>query len=760
MGDIAWLNELTKSDIDLVGGKGASLAEMYNNKMPVPPAFIVTTEAFKKFLEQSGVKQKIFSMLNELDIDDTKKLQEVSKEIEGMIINASFPETLKDEIVEAYDDLNVDENVLKGSNSDVLSLVKAGRDMPFVAVRSSANAEDLLELSFAGQQETYLNVKGEKQLLGSIKKCWASLYTPRAIFYRTKNNFPHEKVFIAVVIQKMINSKKAGVMFSVNPANNKKEIVIEAGFGLGEAIVSGAINPDLYILDKNTLEITKKEIKKQTWMYTKDNVSGHTVKKKLNEDMWDDQVLMESEIKTLGEFALRIEKLYEKPQDIEFAIDNKVYIVQSRPITTLNKNVTSEAVKGEVILEGLAASAGVGKGKVQKILDDNDIHDFKEGNILVTTMTKPSFVPIMKKAKAIITDDGGITSHAAIVSREMGIPAIVGTEKATQVLNDGDNITVDATNGKVYRGSVVEIKEEKIEITEEMINTKTETKIKANVDLPDYVDNAVKLNPDGVGLLRLEMLIVNGGKHPVEYARQNKINEYVKLLKEGIGKIAEAFKGKPVWVRTSDLRTDEYRDLEGGDKEDKEDNPMLGWHGIRRGLVDVEILKAEFRAVKELHDSGLTNVGVMLPFLISVEELTKAKEIMREIGLEPGKDIEMGVMIETPASVWIIDQLCEEGIDFISFGTNDLTQTTLGIDRNNERLAPLFDEMNPAVLRELEHVINVCKRYNVETSICGQAASNPEMAEFLVKKGIDSLSCNVDAVGKIRLHVAKVEKEL
>jgi len=256
------------------------------------------------------------------------------------------------------------------------------------------------------------------------------------------------------------------------------------------------------------------------------------------------------------------------------------------------------------------------------------------------------------------------------------------------------------------------------------------------------------------------MLIVNGKIHPAEYIRQGKVEDYVTLLKDGIGKIAEAFKGKSVWVRTSDIRTDEYNDLQGGDKEDKEDNPMLGWHGIRRGLDDVEILKAEFRAIKELHDSGLKNIGVMIPFVISVDELKKSKDIMKEIGLEPCKDIEFGVMIETPASVWIIDELCEEGIDFISFGSNDLTLLTLGVDRNNEKLAKLFDEMHPAVLREIEHVINVCKRHNVETSICGQAASNPKMAEFLVKLGIDSLSCNSDAVGKIRLHVAKVEKRV
>lgn len=759
MANIAWLNELSNKDVSIAGGKGASLAEMYNFKLPVPPAFIVTCEAFKKFLEHTGIKGHVFGLLRELDVDDTSKLEEASEKIKEIIVHTNIPENMKADIVEAYDNLNIDEEVLKETNNDVLKLVKTGRDMPFVAVRSSATAEDTEGASFAGQQETFLNVKGEKELLEAVRKCWASLYTPRAIFYRIKNNFPHEKVLIAVVVQKMINSKKSGVVFSVNPATNVNEIVIEAGFGLGEAVVSGAINPNLYILDKETLEIKKKDIKKQTWMFTRDNLSGQTVKKNLNEEYWDVPALSEQEIKKLGELTLKIERHYGKPQDIEFAIDNKVYIVQSRPITTLNKKISKEEVSGELILEGLAASSGVGKGRVQRI-EEKNISDFKEGNILVTTMTNPSFVPIMKKARAIVTDEGGLTAHASIVSRELGIPCIVGTERATKILKEGEEITVDATHGKVYKGIVGSIKEEKVEISEEMIHTQTMTKIKANVDLPESVERALKINADGIGLLRLEMMIVNGGMHPAEYVRENKINDYIKLLKENIEKIARPFKGKQVWVRTSDIRTDEYRDLKGGDRENKEDNPMLGIHGVRRGLVDKEILKAEFRAIKELHEHGLKDIGVMIPFLISVDELRKTKEVMRSIGLEPCKDIEFGVMVETPAAVWIIEELCKEGINFISFGTNDLTQLTLGIDRNNERLASLFTEMHPAVLREIEHVINVCKRHNVETSICGQAASNPKMAEFLIRLGIDSLSCNIDAVGKIRLLAAKIEKEI
>ena len=619
--------------------------------------------------------------------------------------------------------------------------------------------------SFAGQQESYLNIKGEKQLLESIKKCWASLYTPRAIFYRIKNNFPHEKVLIAVVVQKMVNSKKAGVIFSVNPATNVNEIVIEAGFGLGEAVVSGAINPNLYILNKDTLEIKKREIKKQTWMFTRDNLSGQTVKKNINEEYWDIPTLTEQEIKKLGELTLKIEKHYGKPQDIEFAIDNKVYIVQSRPITTLNKIISKEEVSGELILGGLAASSGVGKGRVQKI-EEKNISDFKEGNILVTSMTNPSFVPIMKKAKAIVTDEGGITSHAAIVSREMGIPCIVGTEKATKILKDGEEITVDATHGKVYRGIVGSIKEEKIEIDPELLKMHTDTRIYMNLGEPDMIEKYKKLPFDGIGLMRLEFMITESiKKHPNALIEEGRGKEYTNKLAEGIMKVAKTITPKPIVVRFSDFKTNEYKGLEGGDKfEPKEDNPLIGWRGVSRYISDEfqEAFRLECRAIKKVREQ-CKNVYVMLPFVRNTWEVKKCLDIMKEEGLERKEGLEIWIMVEVPSAVLILEEFLKLGIDGVSIGSNDLTCLILGVDRDSEKLSRMgyFDENDPAVLKAIGRVIDVCKREGVSVSCCGQAPSQyPKFAEFLVREGITSVSVNPDVVAKTKALIVDIERRI
>ncbi|MBU1245979.1 MAG: phosphoenolpyruvate synthase [Nanoarchaeota archaeon] len=619
--------------------------------------------------------------------------------------------------------------------------------------------------SFAGQQATYLNVRGNERVAKAVQQCWASLYKARAIYYREKNNFEHEKVLIAVIVQKMINSEKAGVAFSINPTtNNENEIVIEAAYGLGDAVVSGSINPNTYLIDKNSLEIKDKKIADQEWMLIRDENLGRTIKKNVWASLKEKPVMTDDEIKKLAGIVRRIEKHYGKPQDIEFAIEEgRLYIVQARPVTT-QKKVTEE-VKDEVqigsnkpILEGLPASPGAAFGRVKIIHNPNELNKIEKGDILVAEMTNPDYVPAMERAAAIVTDEGGFTAHAAIVSRELGIPAVVGTEKATSLLKDGQMITVDGTGGKIYEGQLeIKHEEETIEVGDQ---PETITKIKVIADLPDHLDHAAKYNPDGVGLVRIEFMIVKGGVHPAKYIKDGREEEYIDLLVDGISKIGERFSGKPVWVRTSDLRSDEYRQLDGGNDEPDEDNPMLGFHGIRRSLVDDGILRAEFKAIKRIHEMGLKNVGIMLPFVISVDEVKRSKVIMREVGLEPLADVDFGVMIETPASVQIIDLLCDEGISFISFGTNDLTQTTLGVDRNNSKLSDLYDEMHPAVLREIEHVVKVCKEKGVETSICGQAGSNPEMAKFLVKVGIDSISPNADAVAKIRNLVAQEEKKL
>ena len=764
--NIVWLSEIGKKDIAIAGGKGANLAEIYNLDLPVPPAFVITIHAFTSFISASGIRTKILSIINTIDIENTEDLENKAKEIQNLITKADIEKELAEEITEAYFNLNVDEKSIEEASDDALNIISASKEPCFVAVRSSATAEDSVDASFAGQQETFLNVKGNNELLDAVKKCWASLFTARAIYYRTRNKFSNETSYIALVVQRMINSEKSGVTFTINPSTNEKnEIMIEAVFGLGEGIVSGSIEPDSYILDKESLILKAKRIGSKRIFFSRDS-RGHTVKKQLPEDVQREQVLTGYEIKSLSNYAVKIEEHYKWPQDIEWAIESgRIYILQTRPVTTTKKEIKKVELKGNIFVEGLAASSGIASGTVKIVYSSEDLKKISKDNVLVTKMTNPDMVVTMNRASAIVTDEGGITCHAAIVSREIGVPCVVGTKNATGTLKEGQVITVDGTNGKVYDGNVSEeiksepkietIPEETKKAFDESRQKEKETKdghnilVKVNCDLPEVAERAASTNADGVGLVRIEFIIAQGGIHPLQYIKEGKHEEYTKLLAENTEKIASAFKEKPVWIRTSDIRSDEYKGLKGSENED-EDNPMLGMHGIRKSLHEIEILKAEFRAVKLLHDKGYKNVGVMIPFLISVDELKKSKQIMREIGLEPCRDIEFGVMIETPAACMIIDSLCKEGISFISFGTNDLTQLVLGVDRNNENLSDLYDEMHPAVLRLLKQVIETCRQHNIKTSICGQAASRPEMVKFLARQKIDSISANIDAVSLVR----------
>ncbi len=777
MVDIAWFKDISKDKIALVGGKGANLGEMYNADFPIPPGFIVTAEAYKKFVESTGIQKKLMALVENLDVEDTAKLDATAKECRDTIIKTPMPEEIQKEIAEAYENLNINSEALK-AGAQALDIIKAGREPPYVAVRSSATAEDLPEASFAGQQATYLNIKGAKGLINSVQNCWASLFTARAVYYRVKNKFPHDKVYIAVVVQKMVNSDKAGVMFSVNPVNsNRNEIMIEAGYGLGEAVVSGSVNPDQYIVGKETNDILTKNVNKQTWMYTLDPNFGKTVKKDVTENKQEAQVLTDYEILALAKEAIKVEEHYKKPQDLEFAIEgSKIYVVQSRPITTLKKPAAQEPhvalsptnggvdfSDAKVLISGISASPGHGTGPVRIVRSREDVVKIEKGDVLVAEMTNPDYVAAMEKSIAIVTDSGGSTSHAAIVGREMGIPVIVGTEHATEVLQEGQIITVDATNGKVYEGAL-EFKEEKKEeasVKEGKCKVETVTGVKVIMDLPDYAEKAAKTGADGVGLLRGEFINLAKMKvHPGHLIKTGRKEDFVKNLADNLMTVCHAFDGKPVWYRTLDAPTDEFRTLEGGEDEPEEDNPMLGWRSIRRSLDEPELLKAEYEAIKRVHDAGMTSLGIMIPLVTHIDQIKRAKVLLREIGLEPQENIDFGVMVETPASVQIIEDICEEGIDFVSFGTNDLTQFTLAIDRNSAKVQKWYDEMHPAVLKQIKYVIDVCRRFNVETSICGQAGSRPEMAEFLVNAGIDSISANPDAVDQIRHTVAKAERRL
>jgi pyruvate,water dikinase len=747
---IRWFSEIGKEDVKLVGGKAANLGEMLSLSLPVPQGFAITSEAYSYFLKETGLDREIYEMLK-IDVENTVELEEIAKKIRKMIIEAEMPANLEEEIIEAYEALSVEKSPLNQASSTALAILKMS-EPAFVAVRSSATAEDTKAASFAGQQETFLNVKGKIALTDSVKKCFASLFTARSIYYRIKKGFRHEQVLNAVIVQIMVDSDKSGVIFSHNPITRKDNIVIEAVFGLGEGIVSGKIKPDYYLVSRDLKILEKKTSNKKIAIVRKS--SGEAEEVKLNELKSKEQVLSNYEIKRLADYALKLEEHYKIPQDIEFAISaREIYIVQTRPVTTLGQEVKKEKVEGKELLGGLAASPGIGSGKVKIVRVLDDLAKIEKNDVLVTKMTNPDMVVIMQKSSAIVTDEGGLTSHAAIVSREMGIPAVVGTRNATQVLKDGVIITVDGFSGKVYEGGIEELRKRGLELEEEKVVVEpvvdTRTKIKIIVDLPSFARRAAKTGIKEVGLVRIEGIIAESGKHPNLFLKENKLNEYEEIIFNGINKIAGHF--NELWIRTSDIRTDEYRNLEGSIKE-IEANPMLGMHGIRAGLKNKEILKAELRAMKKLAEKG-KKVGVLLPQIISVDEVREAKEILREI-----ENLELGVMIETPASVEIIEHLCKE-ISFISFGTNDLTQYTLAVDRGNIAVQDLYDEMHPAVLSQLEKVIRTCKKYGVETSICGQAGSNKKMVEFLVKSGIDSISVNADKAAEISKFVKELEEK-
>ena len=768
MKDILWFEELNRGSLAEAGGKGANLGEMLKAGFPVPPGFVTTSGAYFKYIDSNDLKEKISKMLDGLDVDDTAKLQEIAEKIQNLISNGEISSDMEEEIKLNY---------------QKLCNMRGGGEV-YVAVRSSATAEDLPTASFAGQQSTYLNVNGPDGVIKAVKDCWASLFTARAIFYRVQNNFDHMTVGLAAVVQEMVQSEKSGVTFSVNPVNNKRnEIMIEAAYGLGEVVVSGSVTPDTYIVDKDGFRIISKDIKKQTWMLMKHK--GENAKAEIKDEMQDKQKISDETIIELAKLGDRLEQHYDFPQDVEWAYaDGEIYIVQSRPITTLaaedeKKLETSspatpeeleaqtDVSEAEVLLRGLGSSPGHGIGKVNLLGSANDIPRMEEGAILVTDMTTPDFVPAMKKAAAIVTNTGGMTSHAAIVSRELGIPCIVGTQRATDVLKEGMEVTVDGTHGIVYAGKVALGDPGGEDATKSFVAAAathiTGTKIYVNLAEAEIAEKTAKLPADGIGLLRAEFMIAEMGEHPRKMYDEGRENEFIKKLSDGMRKFASAFYPRPVVYRTTDFKTNEYRNLKGGGQyEPEEANPMMGYRGAARYITEPEIFKMELKAIKKVREEyGLTNLWMMIPFVRRIGELRAIKEMMHEVELYRTKDFQLWIMVEVPSTVLIIDEFCEEGIDGVSIGTNDLTQLILGIDRDNATLAQGFDERNNAVYRALEQVITTTKKYGVTSSLCGQAPSvYPSFAEKLVEFGITSMSVNPDAVERTKRIVASAEQKV
>jgi len=765
MKNILWFRDVHKDDTAIVGGKGANLGELTNAGLPVPPGFIVTAQAYFDFLRHTGLDKTIKNLSSGLDAENSKALNEAAKKIQAAILSKPIPESLIKEITQAYKELYTH-----------------GSSNIFVAVRSSATAEDLPTASFAGQQKTYLNTSGSDEVVKAVRKCWASLFEARAIYYRQTNNYDHMKVGIAVPIQKMIQSEKSGVMFTIDPVTNDKDkIVIEGGWGLGEAIVSGSVTPDRYVVDKADLKILEKKVNTQDWKIAKVGQENRhvTVAKKDQKA----QKLTDEEILEVAKLGKEIEEHYKFPQDTEWAIeDGKIYFVQSRPITTI-KDGKSEALnpksetnyndqnsKLEVILKGIAASVGIASGLVKILHKPEEIERMEKGDVLVTEMTTPDYVPAMKKAVAIVTDTGGQTSHAAIVSRELGIPCVVGTGTATHSLKENQIISVDGAQGVVYKGKVDRAAapatpEAKSTASGSMVEEVpvTATKVYVNLGEPSAAEKVAQLPCDGVGLMRAEFMIAEGGVHPRALVKAKKEKIYVNKLAEGMRTICTAFYPRPVVYRTTDFKTNEYRNLKGGKAfEPEENNPMIGYRGASRYIKEPDLFKLELEAIKRVrHDYDLKNLWIMIPFVRTIEELEKVKYMVEENGLERSSDFKFWMMVEVPSNVILMNSFCEVGIDGVSIGSNDLTQLTLGIDRDNANMAEEFDERDRAVELSIAHVIKTCRKHHVTVSICGQAATTyPEIAELMVKEGATSVSVSPDSVLATRKLIASVEKKI
>jgi pyruvate,water dikinase len=765
---VVWLENVRKDDVHMVGGKCANLGELTAKGVTVPPGFAVTADAFRRFLEETKIGEVIQKTLTSGEGPrDPKQYEEASEEIRKIIESAPMPTDIANEVRRAYRDLER----------------KTGNSQVKVAVRSSATSEDLPDASFAGQQDTYLNVKGEDQLVHYVQKCWSSLYTPRAIFYREEKGFPHEKVLISVGVQKMVDSEVSGVIFTLDPVNgDPSKIIIESCWGLGEALVSGLVRPDRFIVDKGTLQIVHKEIVPKMVEHVPNLETGLTMQRDVPAERRNTASLGDEQVVELARLARDIEDHYQTPQDVEFAVEHsssgqKVYVVQTRPETfwarmkSPSDSSRAHIIDRVVVVQGLAASPGLHAGRAKVVVGLKDAgRMMKEKDILVTRMTNPDWVPYMKIAGAIVTDDGGTTCHAAIVSREMGIPCIVGARNATKLLQTGKEYTVDAKAGVVYQGLVEEVLKPAGAVVQQIptVIPVTSTRIYVNISLPELAEKVAReTHADGVGLLRAEHMMLSVGKHPRLLIEEGGGQKMVDAFAEGVRRVATPFAPKPVVYRCLDFKPDEFLGLPGGEKYERDaghvgPNPLLGFRGAFRYVKEPDVFRLECRAIRKVREEfKLTNVHVMLPFVRTLEDFRNAKKIMEEEGLKRSPDFKLWIMCEVPATVLLIDKFVQEGIDGISFGTNDLTMLILGIDRDDASIQEIYDERNLAVLRAMSHVIRICSEAGVTTSICGQAPSNyPEVVEFLVREGAVSMSVNPDKVIETKQLVAGIEQKL
>jgi pyruvate, water dikinase len=754
---IRWFDDLGKHDIPVAGGKGANLGELVRAGLPVPPGFVVTSSAFRAFLEHHCLADEILDALNNVNVDDTIQLRGTAESIQSRINESAMPEEIREALDSAYDELRK-----RTSSPDA--------DGTLVAVRSSATMEDTAQASFAGMNRSFLNVLGSDDLARRVKDVWASLYSPRVIFYRKRLGLLGEPE-IAVIVQEMADSDKSGVAFSVDPASgDPATIVIEGAFGLGEVVVAGEVEPDHYEVSKSDLSIRKTHIGHKPFMLRRNGKSGNA-RIPLSTDQADSQVLTEVEIRAVAELVRRSESHYQSPQDVEWAIENgRTYIVQSRPVTGIGIAREQELPVQErrELVRGLGASPGQAAGTVRLISSPKEADQLQSGEILVTSMTSPDWVPVMRRAAAIVTESGGMTSHAAIVSRELGLPCVVGARGAMSTLTNGDTVTVDGKAGIVFEGRIEAATppagiQPSFQVAAASPKLVTATRLYVNLAEPERAEEVAAMHVDGVGLLRAEFMILTAlqGTHPRVLLEEGRGEEFIERMEEQVRVIAQAFHPRPVIYRAMDFRTNEFRGLEGGERfEPHEENPMIGYRGVYRYVREPDLFRLELETLRRVR-RDFPNVHLMLPFVRTGSEMRTCKLIVDEAGLTGESGFQLWAMGEVPSIVHWLDEYAALGVAGVSIGSNDLTQLVLGVDRDNDELAPLFDERDLAVTETIRQIVENCHRLGLNSSICGQAPSvYPEYAELLVRFGIGSISVSSDSLDLARYNIASAEQRI
>ena len=746
--------ELSRADVAYAGGKGANLGELTAAGLPVPPGFVVGAPAYAAFCDGGGLRGRIEARLAGVDVEDTEALERAASEVRAEVEAEPLPGGLAAAIGDAYDEL-------AGGNPNAA-----------VAVRSSATAEDTESASFAGMNETILNVRGREAVLDAVRRCWSSLFGARTVYYRAKRGFGQADMDIAVVVQAQISSTRSGVMFTIDPASGAGDrLIVEGAFGLGESVVSGSVSPDRYVVAKETLTTLRREVRRKE-LTIEPNADGGTTTRELAGEEAERPVLNEEEVRRVAELGVRIEGHYAAPQDTEWAIDadGAIWMLQSRPVTATGGVPLAEpaaAARGEVLVRGLGAAPGMASGPVRVIAELAAADGLAEDEILVTHMTAPDWVPLMRRAAAIVTDSGGMTCHAAIVSRELGIPCVVGTAEATKVLRDGELVTVDAGEGVVTEGASAPARPQAAEPgsgSAAPAAPVTGTRVLINLSEPSQLQRAAGLDADGCGLLRAELMVVEAleGVHPRLLIEEGRGERFVERMAESLNAFAAAFAPRPITYRTIDFRTNEFRGLKGGERfEPEEANPMIGYRGALRYTREPDLLRLELDAITRVWDEGHTNFHVMIPFVRTPREVVAVREQMAAAGLLGRPGFELWVMAEVPSVLFHLPRYAELGVAGISIGSNDLTQLVLGADRDSELVADVFDERDAAVTEYISRLLARARELGLRTSICGQAPSvHPEYAELLVRAGIDAISVNMDALDRARRLIAAAERRL